>query len=57
MKHKGKDSLKVAKTIKEEEKHRKFCQVVPVGNGQFQVVEHKQGHHFDMIARTRACRR
>ncbi|XP_010501988.1 PREDICTED: uncharacterized protein LOC104779331 [Camelina sativa] len=57
-KHKGKYSLKVAKTIKEEQRHLKYCEVIPCGNEHYEVAEHvHHGFRVDMNAKTCACRR
>ncbi|XP_010417744.1 PREDICTED: uncharacterized protein LOC109128898 [Camelina sativa] len=57
MSHQGKFSLKVAATITKEQKHMLYCQVVPCGNGHYEVTEHGQGFRVDMNAKTCACRR
>ncbi|XP_019095642.1 PREDICTED: uncharacterized protein LOC109130507 [Camelina sativa] len=57
-KHKGKYTPKVAKTIKEEQRYLKYCQVIPCGNGHYEVAEHvHHGFRVDMNAKTCACRR
>ncbi|XP_010445159.1 PREDICTED: uncharacterized protein LOC104727783 [Camelina sativa] len=57
MKRQGKYTLKVANTIKKEELLRKYFQVIPCGNGQYEVLENKHGFKVDMNAKTCACRR
>ncbi|XP_019087092.1 PREDICTED: uncharacterized protein LOC104724246 [Camelina sativa] len=57
-KHKGKYTPKVAKTIKEEQRYLKYCQVIPCGNDHYEVAEHvHHGFRVDMNAKTCACRR
>ena len=56
-KHKGKYSLKVAKTIEEEKTYLKYCQVIPCGNGHYEVDERGHAFRVDMNSKTCAGRR
>ena len=57
-KHQGKYSPKVAKMIEEEKRYLKYCQVIPCGNGHYEVDEGGfGGFRVDMNEKTCACRR
>jgi len=44
-------------TIEEEKKHKLYCEVVPCGNGPYDVTEHGKGFRVDMNAKKCVCRR